>query len=92
MHFSPARGSPFPRYLGNSSTTAPPPHFRSIPERLGLSDAEFNDLLTAEIDEVLLEAAEECGRARSPVCEFAHPTSDSVVNESLEGKLLRSRH
>lgn len=76
-HFSPALRSPFSRYL-DSSPPPPgrPPPFRSVPERLGISDAAFEALLAAEIDEVLLPAAEERRRMRSPECE-ASPVSPS---------------
>ena len=73
-HFSPARCSPFSCYLDASPPISRPPPFRSVLERLGLSDAAFKELLTAEIDEVLLTSADERQRARSPDCE-APPTS-----------------
>ena len=63
-HFASARCSPFARYLGLPEvTTRPPPPFRSIPERLGISEEDFEAKLVSEIDEALLEFEEERRRS-----------------------------
>lgn len=53
-HFSPAYISPFARYLGIPPAPDRPPPFRPVHTRLGISKSEFDALLTAEIDEVLV--------------------------------------
>jgi hypothetical protein len=63
-HFSSAWRSPFARYLGLPEVATRPPPFRSVPERLGLTEEAFEANVRAEIDDVLLEFEEERRRAR----------------------------
>ena len=45
-----------------------PPHFRSIPSRLGISEETFDAHLTSKIDSILMASAENRRRARERDC------------------------
>ena len=68
-HFCPARTSPFAHYLGTPPAESGPPPFRPVHTRLGISESEYEALLTSEIDEVLVAAEEDRRRARAPICD-----------------------
>lgn len=78
LHFTPARRPLFSKYLGIPPATPRPPPSRSIPERLGLTEAEFDTIIFAEIDEVLLASADERRRARET------KTSASETSQTLQ--------
>lgn len=59
--------------------SAPPPPFRPIHARLGLSEERFEKLLTAKIDDVLLTAKANRRREREGDCDG--PTTSVPVQE-----------
>lgn len=60
MHFSPARRSPFGRYLGSPMECQWPHVPFPVFKRLGLSKEAFEALLLAEIDELLAPQLDAC--------------------------------
>ena len=66
MHFAPVRRSPFEKYLKKPcpADQPPPPPFRPVHARLGISEEEFEARLKEEIDEVLIAEAETRRQAR----------------------------
>jgi hypothetical protein len=63
FHFTPPHRSPFARYLKLPAVEPRPPPFRSVHERLGLSEEEFKARLQVEIDNLLAPLEEPCDQA-----------------------------
>ena len=65
MNFSPSKGSPFGWFKGSAfADLRHPPPFSSVHARLGISKGEIESRLTSEIEEVLLQSAEDRRLAR----------------------------
>jgi len=60
LNFSPAKSSPFGRYLGLPTERQRPHVPFPVHKRLGLSEEAFEALLVAEIDEVLAAPTDDC--------------------------------
>lgn len=68
IHFTPAKRSPFGRYLGLPVEESRPPLFQPVHARFGLTEEAFEAELKLEIDEVLLTAADERERDKEHAC------------------------
>ena len=80
INFSPAKGSPFKRYLGSQSEVVRPLNPFPIHRRLGLTEEAFEAALTSEIDDVLVASAEHRRRARETVEGSQSPEGDSSAD------------